>query len=91
MLLHQLLFGHRQFVAQQKILQGIAMQDIVSVQNLVLPGLKIKTIITCPQAVEYFAAPIKPPQRFAGMFQIGRLQIADRFNEFELHQGIERV
>ena len=90
-LLGQLRFRNRKFVAQKKILQRVLVQDVEHVKRLLLPHFKVETKVTTPQAVKFLSGPGHFPQRFTRVLQVGRAQIAQRINGRELGEFIELI
>src|ERR1035437_5491216 len=90
MLLDQLLFGHRQLVAQQEVLERILVQDVVDVDRIAL-HIQIKPTVTRPQPVKLLLASVETPERFARVGQLLRPQPAIRLEGSELRQFVEPV
>src|SRR5882724_8518226 len=90
MLLDQLLLGHGQLVAQEKIFERVFVQDIVDVQRLARHA-EIKPKLAGAQPVEFLRPAVKPPERFARMRQLLRPQAADGLDRVELRQLVEPV
>ena len=69
MLLHQLLFGDRELVAQEEVFEGVPVQDVVHVQRFPV-GFEIEPEIARPQPVEFLPPTRKPAERLARVGQI---------------------
>ena len=83
MLLDQLLLRHRQAVAQQEVLEGVPVEDVVHVEGVVL-DVEIEPVLAGAQAVERLTAPLEPPQGLPRVLEVRGLQAADGLNDLEL-------
>jgi hypothetical protein len=89
-LLHELLLGDGELVAEQEVFERVAVQDVVRVQRVAL-YFEVKTVIAGAQPVLLPVAAMKTPERLAGVGQVPRFQAADRPDHVELRQLVEAV
>src|SRR4051812_22890156 len=89
-LLHQLRFRDRQFVAQQEVFEGVLMQNVERVQGVAV-HVEVEPEISRSQPVQRLPAAIEAAERFPGMGQVGWSQTADRLDRSHLRELIQLV
>lgn len=89
MLLDKLGFGNREPIAQKKILQGVMMQNVENVENLLAAHFEVITQGIATQPVESQAAAHKAIERLARVGKSLGFERADGLDGIQLHQRIE--
>jgi len=90
MLLEELLLGHGQFHAEERVLERGLVQDVVGVELVAVHG-EVEAEVAGPQAVERDFTAREPPKRLAGVGEVGRPDLADGLDRLELSQLVEPV
>ena len=89
MLLHKLMFGDRQAIPEEEILERVVVQNIQDVEIDFMPDLEIIAQIRITQTEPSFPTAHEFPQGLAGMGQILRTKFAHGFQGGELGQRIQ--
>jgi len=77
-------------IAQQEILQGILVQQIMNVQAAI-EDREIEPVVARTQAIIGPACAMKSSERLPGMGQIGGLDVTKRLNYSQLLQFVQLV
>src|SRR5690606_14974110 len=83
--------GHGEFVAQQKILQRMLVEDVADMERIFAADIEIEPMFAAAQAIKRLAGAMKATEWFARFFKLGRAQQADGLDGAQLRQGIEPV
>lgn len=89
MLFDKLVFGNREAVAKQEILQGVMVQNVENMEHAFAVELEVVTKVVTAQTIEGFAGANETTERFPWVRKLFGFERTDRFHGRKLGQRIE--